>query len=270
MPRNEGDPLKQVIVCSPKKEFFEVKDKKSHNITLVAERDAARKQHAELKKALEDFGSEVADIAELPGHPNSVFTRDTAVCTPRGFIRLRMGLPSRAGEALWMAEKLLAMGILPAGEIIAPGTAEGGDIILAGRTAFIGASSRTNAEGIRQLKDILGAMAYEVRAAAVPKPYLHIGGAMSMLGPDRVLCCRDVFPEDFFRGYEKIEIPASDFISGNVICLGNDEVIADSSNTEAINRLEEAGITVHVLDLSEFVKGTGGPSCLIMPVDRAG
>jgi len=35
-----------------------------------------------------------------------------------------------------------------------------------------------------------------------------------------------------------------------------------------INRLEANGLIVHHLDLSEFAKGTGGPNCLIMPVER--
>ena len=37
---------------------------------------------------------------------------------------------------------------------------------------------------------------------------------------------------------------------------------------EVIAKLEDAGTTVHTLDLSEFAKGTGGPNCLIMPVER--
>jgi N-dimethylarginine dimethylaminohydrolase len=32
--------------------------------------------------------------------------------------------------------------------------------------------------------------------------------------------------------------------------------------------LRRAGFRVHPLDLSEFVKGTGGPSCLVLPLER--
>jgi N-dimethylarginine dimethylaminohydrolase len=102
----------------------------------------------------------------------------------------------------------------------------------------------------------------------VPAPYLHLGGAMSMISPERVLCCREVFPDDFFRGFNKVEVSCNTFVSGNVICLGDNEVIADIANVEVIKELRRAKVIVHTIDLSEFVKGTGGPNCLIMPIER--
>ncbi len=268
MVNSEADPLKKAIVCSPNIEYSRVGDLEVHNIGEKADLETARQQHKHLVSILANYGCELVQPAELAGHPNSVFTRDTAVCTPLGYIRLRMGLPSRKGEEEWMAGILDDLGEPVVDRISAPATAEGGDIILAGKVVFIGHSSRTNQEGVRQLTAIFDEMNYEVRTALVPAPYLHIGGAMSVIGNNRVLCCKDVFPVNFFAGFETIEIPAGSFISGNVITLGNNEVIAGSSNTQAILQLEKAGITVYKLDLSEFVKGTGGPSCLVMPLER--
>jgi dimethylargininase len=57
--------------------------------------------------------------------------------------------------------------------------------------------------------------------------------------------------------------------AGNVICLGSNEVVADSSGCgDTIRELERSGVKVHALNLSEFRKGAGGPSCLILPVER--
>ena len=47
--------------------------------------------------------------------------------------------------------------------------------------------------------------------------------------------------------------------------------LTDCLNTELTNIttieiLKQKGYRVHSLDLSEFLKGTGGPSCLILPV----
>jgi N-dimethylarginine dimethylaminohydrolase len=109
-------------------------------------------------------------------------------------------------------------------------------------------------------------MNIEVRSIEVPEPFLHLGGAMSILSPDDVLCCQGIFPIDFFNGFNRIEVPKDNFISGNVISLGNHEVIAEKTNTIAINILKQNGYHIHSLDLSEFIKGTGGPSCLILPV----
>ncbi len=58
--------------------------------------------------------------------------------------------------------------------------------------------------------------------------------------------------------------------TANIICLGGNEVIVNKQNHAVIQLLKGKNFTVHTLDLSEFVKGTGGPNCLIMPVDRKG
>ncbi len=268
MLRNEGDRLFKVIVCSPQTEYFHINDIKAHNIKEKPNKIKAKQQHNRLKFLLETFGSRVIDIPELAEHPNSVFTRDTAICTPDGYIKLRMGLETRKGEEYWMAQNLDVIGEPLFGNIDYPGTVEGGDVILGGAVAFIGYSQRTNEEGVKQISHILKRMNYETRVFEVPPPYLHLGGAMSIIGRDSVLCCKDVFPPDFFHGFNKIEINCNTFIGGNIICLGDNELIADSANIQNIEVLKKAGYIVHTIDLSEFVKGTGGPTCLIMPVER--
>jgi hypothetical protein len=56
------------------------------------------------KSTIAAFGAEGIDLSEMSGHPNSVFTRDTALSTPERFVRLRLGLPTREGEDLWVAD----------------------------------------------------------------------------------------------------------------------------------------------------------------------
>ncbi len=268
MLKNEGEKLCKVVVCSPEIEYFRVNDLKAHNIDQIADKEKAQQQHGELKKILTSFGCEVVDIPELHEHPNSIFTRDTALCTPNGYIKLRMGLETRRGEEDWISKVLDSLGEPIAGEIKEPGTVEGGDVILAGNVAFIGQSSRTNLEGVKQISNLLRAMGYEIRSITISDQYLHIGGAMSMIGPKSILCCKGVFPKEFFKGFDIIEISCNEYATANVICLGNNEVVANSSNIEVINRLEEEKFKVHALDLSEFTKGRGGPSCLVLPVER--
>ncbi|MCP4727213.1 MAG: amidinotransferase, partial [bacterium] len=234
MLRNEGERLKRVIVSTPGDEYFNVENLKAHNITEIADRDLTIRQHGNLKRIMSNFGAEVIDVPELEGHPNSVFTRDALVCTPGGYIKLRMGLETRRGEDTWLAEKLNSLGEPFAGEIIEPGTVEGGDIILAGKVAFVGLSNRTNMEGIMQLTAILNDMDYEVRVHEIPNGSLHIGGFMSMVGPDRILCCKDKFPDGFFRGFDVIEVEWHGVSTGNVICLGDNEIIANASENIAV------------------------------------
>ena len=268
MLKNEGDKLSSVIVCSPSIEYFNYKNRVLHNITQPADKNKAIDQHNNLKSILEKSGCKVIDVPELKDHPNSVFTRDACLCTPAGYIKLRMGLKTRVGEDIWMSQILNSIQEPEYATIKEPGTVEGGDIILAGSVAFVGLSKRTNKEGVKQLSRLLNALGYEVRTIPVPFTYLHIGGAMSVIGPKKVLCCKNVFPDNFFNGFNKIEVPFNTFVSGNVICVGNNEIIADISNMEVVNKLKHTDIYIHTIDLSEFIKGTGGPNCLIMPVER--
>lgn len=269
MLQDEGARLRWVAVCAPGAAYFSVVDLAAHNIHERADRARAEAQHRALRAALAACGAEVLVVPELAGHPNSVFTQDVALATPEGLIRLRMGLPSRAGEPEWMAAALRARGVPEVGRIEPPGTVEGGDVILAGEVAFVGRSARTNDEGIRQLAGLLTPQGYALRVADVPALSLHIGGMMSVIGPGQVLACEDSFPTGFFQGFEVTAIPKANFISGNVITLGDGELLAEQSNVAVIVALRAAGFTVHSLDLSEFVKGGGGPSCLILPLARA-
>ena len=269
MLRHEGDRLTRVVVSTPGDAYFEVETHEGANIPELADRELTLKQHAELKSLIEGFGCEVIDVPELEGDPNSVFTRDVALCTPEGHIKLSMGLEARRGEEVWMSEALDKLGEPCVGAIDAPGAVEGGDVVLAGDVAFVGLSRRTNTEGAWQISGMLADMGYGVRTAYLPDKYMHIGGPMSIIGRDRVLCCRDVFPDDYFEGFETIEVDSESPSTANVICLAENEVIASASENELVCQVLEArGVTVHRLDLSEFRKGAGGPTCLILPVER--
>jgi dimethylargininase len=268
MLRNEGDRLTRVVTCSPREEYFRVTNLEEHNFVQAPDRDLSIEQHDALKSILTDFVSEVIDILELANHPNSVFTRDTAVCTPGGHIKLRLGLDTRRGEEQWMSDALESVGEPSVGEISAPGTVEGGDIILVGSVAFVGRSIRTNDEGVTQISSFLRNMGYEIRIVYLPDSILHLDKVLMVAGPARMLSCTDYIPHKTLKGFEVIEVFCERHSSANIICLGDNHVIVDRSNCEVITRLKESGLLVHAIDLSEFAKGTGGPNCLIMPVER--
>ncbi|HXV59857.1 MAG TPA: arginine deiminase family protein [Vicinamibacteria bacterium] len=268
MIRNEGERLSRVIVSTPREQYFKVSDPKLHNFNEIADPERTHAQHGELCAILSRSGAEVIDLPELIGHPNSVFTRDASVVTPQGYVKLRLGLSSRRGEADWMASALEQHGEPCAGEIERPGTVEGGDVILAGKVAFVGHSSRTNSDGVRQMSELLQKMGFEVRIADVDN-VLHLGGTMSVIAPERILACRGNYPGGFFKGFEVVWVEEEGPSTGNVICLGPNEVLAnEAENLRTMEALDAAGVAVQGVDLSEFRKGAGGPTCLILPVER--
>jgi len=257
--------LKSVVVCPPSSEYFNVRNAINHNIAEIAIKEKAIRQHDSLIRLIEENGCRVFIARELKNHPNSVFVRDAAIVTPYGYIKVRMGLESRRGEEEWMASFLESLGIEKVGEIKGNASCEGGDIILAEEVAFIGHSTRTNEKGIEQLKNILESIGYEVRITTVAKPFLHLGGMMSIVG-NTILHCHHGFPDGFLDGFEEITLECNSFMGGNVIYIQGKEVIVEERNKEAIKKLQEHEFNVHVIDLSEFIKGNGGPSCLILPL----
>lgn len=269
MLRNEGERLTRVLVCPPGDAYAGVEEPHDHGMLEPADDENVRVQYGALRDALASRGAEVVEVPELEGHPNSVFVRDTALVSPFGHIRLRMSLPSRAGEAMWMSDHLERLGIPRVAEIEEPGTVEGGDVILAGEVAFVGSSARTNPEGVEQIVALLGEQGFEVRVAPVSYQHMHIGGIMSMIGPRTVLCDPGLFPEGFFRGLDVVPLEYSAPNSLNVICLSEEAAIVDASGAPGTARvLGGRGLEVRALHLSEYGKGGGGPTCTILPLER--
>ena len=269
MVKNEGARLTRVVVSTPGNAYFNPGNLAEHNLTQLADKDLTQAQHDELKTTLRASGAEVIDLPELAGHPNSVFTRDTALATPDGYIRLKLGLASREGEEAWMAALLDTQGVPCIGEIAAPGTVEGGDVILAGRVAFIGRTMRTNDDGIRQLSRLLEKMDFEIRIIPLPCTILHLDKAMMMTGPESIIYCRELLAPELLEGFDITVLSCYESATANIICLGPTECLVDRANGRVIEKLEKTGSHIHALDLSEFAKGTGGPNCLIMPVERS-
>jgi dimethylargininase len=201
-----------------------------------------------------------------------VFVRDVALATPAGYLQLRMGLPARRGEDAWMAGQLGALGVERGGAIESPGRLEGGDVFLMGKIALVGLSSRANAEGVRQLEQLLAPFGCRVRAVEVPAPHFHLGSILSPVGPERVLCVAGTLPAAFLAGLDVIEAPAARGegpATANVLCLGSDEVLADAAERpRTLEALDAARVRVHTVELSEFAKGSGGPTCLVLPLER--
>lgn len=265
---HDAAPLRRVLLVSPGPAFGSVTDLVAHNFRQLPDLVLAQRQHQALCEALLSLGVDVVIRSEMLGHPNSVFVQDPAVVVGRHFIRMRMGLSTRQCEPLWLADVLQAFGLTELTEIVQPGTAEGGDVVLLDGIALVGRSRRTNDEGTRQLASILSSQGYEVRQVSVPSPSLHLGGVVTAVGPRSVLACSDVLPPGVLAELETINVPLLSFISGNVIVVDDVHVIAEARNRAAISALEARGRRVTALDLSAFVGSTGGPSCLVLPIVR--
>jgi dimethylargininase len=269
--RSEGDALRRAVVCSPAREYTKVDDPVRQNFVEVPDGERAQAEHTQLRDALAAAGVIVEDVPELADHPNSVFVRDVALGVPGGFVRLSMGLPARRGEDAWLASHLSRLGVPAVGQIEPPGLLEGGDVFIMGDVALVGLSPRANPEGVRQLARILEPLECHVRTAQVPAPYFHLGSILSAVGPARVVCIAGTLPSEFLAGLDVIEAPADPArpATANVLCLRSDEVLADATESpRTLDALAAAGVRIQTLGLEEFAKGSGGPTCLVLPIER--
>jgi len=104
--------------------------------------ELARAQHRVYEAALRGEGCRVRTLPAEADLPDSVFVEDTAVVLDELAVITRPGAESRRPETAAVAAVLAEY--RPLVTITAPGTMDGGDVLVIGRTAFVGATVRTN------------------------------------------------------------------------------------------------------------------------------
>ncbi len=218
----------------------------------------ARAQHETYEWALVELGCTVRRIDAAPGMPDSVFIEDAAVVFPEAAVIARPGAESRQGETPAVREALRRFG-MPMHEVAEPGTLDGGDVLVVGRQVFIGASTRTNATAVTQMRRFLRPLGYEVRVVPV-EGCLHLKSAVTAVAPDTVLINRDWVPPEAFSGLETIEVDPDEPAGANAL-LVDDVVVypADFPKTRA--RMNAKGLRVRVVDVDELAKAEGGVTC---------
>lgn len=284
---NEYGALRRVVLRRARDAF--VSPERVHaqwqdlNYPAPPEYDIALEQYHRFEAVLRDAGVRV-DC--LPAHDalslDAIYVRDAVMTAPGGVILCRMGKPARAAEPRVAGEHLCALGVTVLGAIEPPGQVEGGDLSwLDERTLVAGQGYRTNAEGIAQLRALLGAA---VHVEAVPLPHwkgendvFHLMSFLSPLDADLALVYSPLMPVPFRqwlqgRGMRFVEVPDDEFDSMgcNVLALGPRRALMLAGNPLTRARMEAAGVAVVEYEGSEISgKGCGGPTCLTRPLVRA-
>ena len=252
------------------------------NYTAAPDLARAIDQHDRFIDILRSAG---ATVHELPRDPHttldSIYVRDASIVSPTGSILCTMGKVERAGEPAAQAKGLNALGFAIAGRITAPGTLEGGDLIwLDEQTVAVGRGYRTNAEGIRQLRTLVGE---SVDVVDVPLPHwrgasdvMHLMSLISPIDRDLAVVYSRLLPVPFREwllehGMRLIEVPDQEFetMGTNVLALKPRKCLMLEGNPLTRRAIEQSGCEVLEYEGSEIsVKGAGGPTCLTRPLVR--
>ena len=217
-----------------------------------------RAQHRDYVQILESLGLQVEVLAEDERFPDSCFVEDTAVVSASVAVIARPGLASRLGEEATMEPLLAAHRSIE--RIVAPGTVDGGDILVLDQQVLIGLSARTNEEGARQLAEIFEAEG--MRCIQVPAgSALHFKSSVNSLGGERLLVTREFAQCAQLADFQRVVVPAGESYAGNSLWI-NDRVIVPIGFPATRKLIDGLGIETIETDVSEFRKMDGGLTCL--------
>ena len=207
--------------------------------------------------ALEAEGFRTLQVEADDEHPDCVFIEDTVVMLGQVAVITSPGAESRRGEQDAVAEAVTDLGV-PTRHIRLPGTLDGGDVLKVGTTVYVGRGGRTNAEGIRQFREIAIELGYTVVAVPVTRA-LHLKSAVTAL-PDGTVIGHPTLVDNpsIFPRY--LEVPEVEGVA--VVVLSNNAVLMSTSAPKTVALIEDLGYRVTTVEISEFEKLEGCVTCL--------
>ncbi len=275
-------PLKRVVVKRPDKQFA-ISDFEKWHYTSAPNLEQAQHDHDVFTNILKQHGVEVIyHDEELSNLADAIFVYDPVFVTPFGSIVLQVGKPLRSGEEEPLAKKLESVGVPILGRLTREARAEGGDMFWLDETTLaIGLGFRTNAEGVRQIKQMLephhiSVIVTELPYGDGPAACLHLMSLISLVDKDLAVVYPKYIATPFWqelerRNFKFIEVSDKEFTTQatNVLTLSPKVVIMPENNPETKLRLEQAGCTVYTYPCAELTfKAEGGPTCLTRPILR--
>jgi dimethylargininase len=215
-------------------------------------------QHDTYVDTLTSLGLQVTELKALDDYPDAHFVEDTAVVVPEIVIIARPGAKSRRGEEIAIETELAKYKNIE--KIKAPGTVDGGDVLITGKKVYIGISERTNKEGANQLSGILKNFGYDSTYIPVNKD-LHLKSDVNYIGKNTILLTDTFSNTQDFKTYNKIIVKPEESYAANSL-LVNDKLIIPKGFPETKSKLLQADIDLIELDMSESQKMDGGLTCL--------
>lgn len=242
--------------------------------------------HERLVRALEGEGVEVVlrkpEAAPTPRLVKSLYTRDPSFTVKGGVIIGRLYDALRRGEEQPTAQTYAAIGCPILHTLNGSATMEGGSVVwVTPKHLAIGVTPRGNAEGARQVKEVVQAADADVDVCIVEvnHPSGHLDVPLTMVNVRTAVLDRTCVP-DWFGAWlareakcEVIDKPAGAYVEGTVV-LRPGRVLYDDGVQEQRRRgrrlLEDLGLEVVGVDLDTltFPRNSGTLHCLTMPIIR--
>jgi len=218
----------------------------------------AAQQHQAYVDALRATGINVTVLPEEPELPDAVFVEDMAVMLDELIVVCRPGRVSRQPEI----ERILPAlaNVRQLSRIAAPGTLDGGDVLMIGTTLFVGLSERTNGKGLRQLESIVLRHGYRVVPVTIDG-CLHLKTALTQVAPHVILANPHWVDPVTFADLDVLPVPTSEPWGANTLWI-NGVLLTTASAPRTTELLRSRGLNARPLEISELEKAEAGLTCL--------
>ena len=275
---NSTGRLKRVLLCAPAYFDFQPINEITRKVLAAGEQpdlEVLRREHADFVEAYRSAGVEVELIEPAPELPYMVYARDFGACLAEGVLIGSFKEPVRQGEELHYERKVRELGLPVIGKV-ARGSFEGGDFwFLDEATIAHGVVARSTWEGVRDAARILEPLGYTVVGVQLPSKNLHLDMAFNIVAPGVAVCATEQMPDFFLkmlkkRHFELIEVPSEGVFKHhcNIQALGNGRVLTFAGNTRVNEQLSALGLEVITPEITQILKGGGGPHCMTFPLER--
>ena len=154
--------------------------------------EAALKEHDAYTKGLKAMGLNVLICPADETFPDGNFVEDTYLFLNRQLmIELNPGAKSRRGEPMSLAPYLPSD--IPKKTLNKQYTMDGGDILVDGKTIYVGLSKRTQSAAIDELETLVKDEGYHVIRLPVPEG-LHLKSGMTAIKPNHFVIQKAFLP----------------------------------------------------------------------------
>lgn len=223
--------------------------------------ETAVKQHDNYVETLRSLGLEVLDLEADERYPDSCFVEDPAVVMAECAIITNPATDSRNSEKYEIVDAIKKFySEDQIFHIEAPGTMEGGDVMLVDKHFYVGQSDRTNAEGFRQFQKIVSKFGYEATAVPVTEG-LHLKDFVIYLEKGNMLVSPKMDKEPAFNGYTRFVIAPEELYAINSMNI-NGTVLVPEGFPKTLKLIQDLGYPTIVMNNSEFAKIDGSLTCL--------
>jgi dimethylargininase len=217
----------------------------------------AEAQWAGYVRALGAAGWEPLEVEPADDCPDGVFVEDMLVVYGDVAVIARPGADPRRAEVPAARSTVTSLG-LRLESISAPGTLDGGDVLHAGDTVYVGTGGRTNTEGAEQLHAILEPLGATVVAVPITG-FLHLKSAVTALDDGTVVGCPPRIPDPaFFPCF--LAVPEAS--GAQVALLGKRKLLLAADCPRSAELYAGLGYEPVTVEISEFQKLEGCVTCL--------